>query len=631
MRKRILHILTVIVVLFGSQSCNEYLDVVPDDIATIDIAFNSRANAEKYLFTLYSYMPQHASLSNPGICAGDECWANDVAGKNWAGLKIAKGNQGIVNPLLNYWASYKMFIALRDCNIFLENIDSPKDLEPYERDRWISEVKFLQAYYHFWLLRMYGPVPIVDENVDVSSTVDAVRLPRETVDEVVNHIVALLDEAMPNLPPVIQNKADELGRITQPIAAAVKARVLVTAASPLFNGNSNYPGFVTDDGAEYINSTFDAEKWVKAKEACKVAIDLAHAGGHSLFQYPGSALYNLSDTTILKMSIRGAVSEKWNEEVIWGSSLSRSGWLQNASLPRLDPSVKAEVVERVNSYWSPTLRMAELFYSNNGVPIESDKTYDYSSRYELGQAPEDHAFYVKPGYTTVNLHFNREARFYASLAFDGNIMYGHGRFNDKKGNKDPWVVKAKKGQTAARINTYQYSVTGYWPKKLVHEDDVLGSNYTREVYPWPVFRLSDLYLLYAETLNEVDGPEASYEWIDKVRDRAGLEGVKTSWTNYAKNPAEATTKDGMRKIIHQERLIELAFEGQRFWDLRRWLEASDYMNNDIRGWDTEQKDAEAYYRIKKIDELEFKQRDYLWPISERDLIVNPALDQNPGW
>src|SRR5690606_38133836 len=102
-------------------------------------------------------------------------------------------------------------------------------------DRWIAEVKFLKAYYHFWLFRLYGPIPLIKENIPVSASVDEVKRKRSTVDECVEYMVELIDEAAPDLPKKIVNRTFELGRITQPIAFSLKAIVLVTAASPLFN------------------------------------------------------------------------------------------------------------------------------------------------------------------------------------------------------------------------------------------------------------------------------------------------------------------------------------------------------------------------------------------------------------
>lgn len=609
-------------------SCNSFLDVVPDNVATIDIAFNSRVNAERFFYTLYGYLPAHASNSNPGLIAGDEIWTNDVTGRNWGGLNIAKGDQRITDPYLDYWSDEDMFVAIRDCNIFLENIDQPRDLEPFEKERWIAEAKFLKAYFHFWLMRMYGPVPIIRENISVSGDVNEVRRSRDPVDEVVDYIVELIDEAMPGLPDAIQNRGEELGRITQPIAAAIKAKILATAASPMFNGNNFYSSWVNEEGEPYINPQFDPQKWERAARACDTAIMLAESGGHSLYYYPGSSIFDLSDSTILKMSIRGSVSEKWNPEVIWGSANPTAATLQNWSFTRIDPSARAEILEQVQSYWAATYRMAELYYSNNGVPITEDKTYDYNDRLDLITTGDDHQYYLEPGFETVRLHLNREPRFYASLSFDGNLIYGQGRLDDK----DQWVVRGKESQVSGQIDAFRYSVTGYLPKKLVNEEDVLSTNYSRETYPWPVMRLADLYLLYAEVLNEVDGPsEKAYEYIDKVRERAGLAGVVESWQEYSTNPEKVNTKDGLREIIHQERLIELAFEGHRFWDLRRWWKLEEKMNTDIKGWSINKKTAEEYYQLRTVGETKFTKKDYLWPISEADIIVNTNLDQAPGW
>src|SRR5690606_6599447 len=110
-----------------------------------------------------------------------------------------------------------------------------------------------------------------------------------------------------------------------------------------------------------------------------------------------------------------------------------------------------------------------------------------------------------------------------------------------------------------------------------------------EEYPWPMMRLADLYLIYAEALNESSGPsEEVFLYLDKIRERAGLKGVKESWTNYSKNPTKPTSKEGLRDIIRRERNIEMCFEGSRFWDLRRWKLAAQELNKNITGWDRNQ-------------------------------------------
>src|SRR3546814_4028896 len=116
---------------------------------------------------------------------------------------------------------------------------------------------------------------------------------------------------------------------------------------------------------------------------------------------------------------------------------------------------------------------------------------------------------------TVGLHFDREPRFYASLAFDGALWYGQGRLDDTQ----PWTVQSKLGQPQARVSSNRYSVTGYWPKKLVSYENIIGtgSTYTLRTYPWPVMRLADLYLMYAEAMNELNGPSRSEEHTSELQ------------------------------------------------------------------------------------------------------------------
>lgn len=615
------------IVVFAMFSCDSYVDVVPDNIATIDIAFNSRNNAETFLATLYGYLPAFtAREGNPGFFAGDEMWSNETASQGWEGLNIARGFQIVTDPFLDNWSSNDMFVALRDCNIFLENIDRPRDIEEFERQRWIAEAKVLKAYYHFWLMRMYGPIPTIKENTEVFTSVEGVRAERDKVDDTVEYIVSVIDEALPNLPPLIQNVGEELGRLTQPAAAAIKAKILVYAASPMFNGNTDYIAYVNNDGEAYFNQTYDVSKWEAAAIACKEAIDYAEVGGHVLHET--TAQFAISDTTRVKLSLREAVTEPWNQELIWGYSNGSTNAIQSGAYTRTNDEITAENIEKVTSNWAPTFRMAELFYSNNGVPIEEDVNYDYAGRFDLQIGDADHRYFISQGYETVGLHFNRETRFYSSLAFDGATIFGKGRFDDDV----PWVVQAKAGEVSAAINQTQFSVTGYWPKKLTNVLDQLVTNFTSERYPWPIIRLGDLYLMYAEALNEANGPTAeAYDFIDRVRDRANLEGVQASWSTYSNDPSKPNSQEGLREIIHQERLIELAFEGHRFWDLRRWKKAQAYMNQPIQGWEIDQRLAEDYYQLRTIWNPIFNLKDYFWPIPEGDIIANPNLDQSPRW
>lgn len=615
-------------------SCNNYLDVIPDNVATIDHAFTMRSEAEKYLFTCYSYLPSEGDPQwNPAFVAGDEFWQfYPVTNFNENSLQIARGNQNIVDPYLNYWDGLQggkpLFTAIRDCNIFLENIDNVIDLEPYMKVRWVAEVKFLKAYYHFWLLRMYGPVPIIRENLPISSSAEEVKVIRQPVDSVVNYIVTLLDEAAVDLPAVVPDLTSELGRVTSLAALSIKARVLTLAASPLFNGNSDFANFSNPDGTSLFSAAGDPEKWQRAAEACREAIEACHAAGKKLYYFP-STLYDISETTRIKMNIRNSIGERWNEELIWGSSNSTANFIQRLCMARIDPS--RLINEQALGQLAPTMRMAELFYSENGVPISEDKTWEYANRYELRTATAEDKYNLKEGYETVALHFDREPRFYADLAFDGAIWYGQGKYDDD----DPWHVEAKMDQTSARKGVGRYSITGYFAKKLVNWNFIIqdGQSLSIEEYPWPIMRLADLYLLYAEALNEVNGPGAEvYSWLNLVRERAGLKSVEESWSTWSKQPDKYTTKEGLREIIHRERLIEMAFEGHRYWDLRRWKKAADAFDDPVIGWDVEKADAESYYQPRVLFKQTFRApRDYFWPIREHNTVVNRKLLQSQGW
>lgn len=633
--KRTIKILSVTILLSISSACSDFMDIVPDNVATIDQAFRMNSTAERFLFTCYSYMPLHSSFGgNPAFAGGDEFWL--VPGHSNTAWQIARGNQRIVDPYMNFWQGAQggkdLYEGIRQTNIFLENIDDVPDMEAAEKRRWIAEAKFLKAYYHFWLARMYGPIVVVKENLPVSASGEEVNRPRSSVDEVFDYVVELLDEATLDLPERIDNEVSELGRITKTIALSVKAQVLVTAASPLFNGNEDFVGYSGPDGKELFNTTFDLDKWKRAADATKDAIELAESLGHDLYSYqPEFSQYELSDTTTTKMSIRNSVTEKWNSEIIWGNTNSMARGIQGSATPR---GLNPERVDNAGTRGSiaPPIKIAEMFYSDNGVPIREDKTWNYSERFNLRIVSDTEKYNLKEGYTTVALHFDREPRFYASLAFDGGIWYGQGNYDDD--SNDLFFVSSKKGQPAAPVTEYAYSVTGYWPKKLVNFNNIIGSGntYTIEEYPWPVIRLADLYLMYAEALNEVEGPVSEvHKYVDLVRERAGLPSVENAWTNYSDYPDKYTTKEGMREIIHRERLIELAFEGKRFWDLRRWKQATEELNQPITGWDLGQEDANGYYRERLVYEQRFTTREYLWPLNENVLLSNTNIEQNPGW
>ncbi len=616
--------------LIRLSSCSDFLGLIPDNVATLNHAFAMRSEAEKYLFTCYSYMPKDGNPGqDPAMEGGDEIWRLSNQGSSY--FSMARGYQNVTNPYGdNLWIN--LYRGLRDCNIFLENINNVPDMLESERYQWIAEVKTLKAYYHLYLVRMYGPVPVIKENLPIDADVNEVKVVRNPVDSCFAYMVQLIDEAVDFLDPNVYtpNQQQEAGRITRPVALALKAKILVTAASDLFNGNTDQATLKNPDGTQLFNQEFSVEKWRIAADACKQAIDACDLAALKLYVYSSNyQQFKLTDTVQYQLSLRNSVCERWNNEVIWANTQSYCA-IQGSALPLLDSRYVENFVPRGD--YSPTLKIVEQFYSQHGVPINEDKTWDYNNRYDLREGTDKESLYIRKGYTTVNLHFDREPRFYATLGFDGGVWYGQGVYDNTKPN-DLFYVQTKKGQRNA-AGADRSTVTGYFIKKVIHFENVIGAGTTYSVnnYPWPVIRLGDLYLLYAEALNEVEGPsEEAYKYLNSVRERAGLLKVDEAWTTYSNVPDKYKSQTGLREIIRQERLNELAFEGQRFWDLRRWKEAARIMNNPIQGWDRLQDSPVAYYRKVTLFDQTFGSKDYFWPIKDSQISVNPNLVQNIGW
>jgi hypothetical protein len=630
--------------------CADYLDIVPDNVASLDDAFTDRTNAERFLFGCYNFLPGAADFkNNPSLIASDEWWWNDdnavFRGFGYNAFKISLGLQNSNDPIIDFWrgenGGKRLWLAIRDCNVFLENIHLPPDIPEWERRKWIAEVKFLKAYYHYYLMHLYGPVPIVRENLQLSDEPGKVRVYRDPVEDVADYIAELIDEAVPDLPmEVFSTGIIDAGRITKPIALAVKAKALVWAASPLFNGNPDYLNFKDNRGRQliYLGDPVgqpDVKRWERAAEAIKNAIDTAHIAGHGImFSYMPAGM-TMSDITRRKYTLRAAITEVYNPEIIWPevSGNAGKGSLQALCQPLLGSTYAANRTTDVQELSAP-LHIAEQFYTNNGIPVDEDPEWvlkiggSLSNRYETQAAGADHQYYIRLGQYTAKLNFYREPRFYAFLGFDRGIWEGNGQ--TEAGSHQ---VEGFMGEQSGYVQKYAHIQTGYYVKKLVSTGTIQASSgYSGVEYSFPVIRLADLYLLYAEALNEIKSvPDADvWQWIDIIRERAGLNGVVDSWKK-STNPDKPRTKNGMREIIKQERLIELCFEAQRMPDLRRWKDAARYMNIPVQGWNYGGGKRETYYQVKTYYQRDYTTKHYLWPFELNDLTVNGNLVQNPGW
>jgi hypothetical protein len=623
-------------------SCNSFLDIVPDDIPIMDHAFTNQREAEKFLFTCYSYLPGSGlQAGNVGLQAGDEIWFPDgnkrVAAPAWDYIAKSVNTPELVRP--NFWSgsdyAINLWTGIRDCNTFIEKMSDMslvQDISIDERARWIAEAKFLKAYYNFFLLRLYGPIPIIDKAIPISADPSTVQVQRESIDDCLSYILNLLDESYMPLPLVITNTYSELGRITRPINRALKAKVMLMAASPLFNGNIDFANFKNIDGSLFFNQTADPQKWVDAAEAAKEAITVAHMAGFQLYEFKLDPTLGITLTprSMIQMSTRNAICDKWNSEIIWGlSGINRSGAsIQYAAMAKVDAGMDDT---KTRGSLAPTFAVVKMFYSKNGVPINEDKTLDFSDLEALRVVQSSEAVDMETGYSTARMNFDRENRYYACLGFDGGKWLTS--YHANRSDVGSYVVKAKRGEIGSGMIEGAHAATGYFSKKLVHWSTQFTASASVVEYSWPEIRLADVYLMYAEALNESQGPvDDVFRYLNMIRARAGLEGVEEAWNKYSINPSKPTTKEGMRQIIRQERMIELALEGSRYWDLLRWKLGDEYLNAPIVGWDRSQIEASAYYKTTVITHRLFvSPRDYFLPIQNSELRVNNKLVQNPGW
>lgn len=641
---------------FLASGCNDYLDVVPDNTQEITALFNRKEEAYKALATCYHYIPEYDNTYSVLSMSDEMIMGID---RLTVGKRAVLGQVSADTPLMSYWygnyeanwtapCEVSLFIPLRICNTFLNNIGRVPDMTQSEITRWASEVKFLKAYYHFLLFSQYGPIPIIDKETQLDVTDPENLVERRPVDEVVDYIVNLLDEACEGLPIRVINTS-ELGRIDQTICKSLKAKVLLYAASPLFNNNPQYYEVANTDGTKLFpqnDTQLEKQKWERALTAYEDALKVCQQAGVKLFYYPETNFSTNIDAMNYKFmttkypehanrlpamyNYQYAMVTNWNEEVIWG--LSRPAHKTSNNWHEIQRSINfkhATTSESTGDAWQwfgPTLNATEFFYTANGLPMDEDPTFDYDNRDAVTTIPAEYRDVAITNEQTASMFLGREPRFYASIGFDRSIVRGYGTLYQLK-------MRYQEGNGRQSHTDIDVPTSGVFLRKLMHPDTKGNGTITR--YAWPIIRLNEMMLSYAECLNETKGTAAQAEILEilnQIRERSGVPTVEEAWAN-AIHPDKYKTQEGMREIIKQERTAELAFEGYRNDDVRRWLEGSKYFNAHIWQWNADATTAAEYYqRIEDPKLLHvFTQRNYLWPIPTEEIVKNPKLVQNPGY
>jgi hypothetical protein len=613
--RKLYSIFLLVAIAIVIQSC-DFLDVVPKNNPNYKSVFRSRSGAKKALHGLYSYIPDYSfPRYDISVATDGFSWPPGYSTGAFRQKSYWANNFGASSGDFDFWGTtgyhaLNLYGGIRYCFSFIKNIDNVPDMTNREKEQWKAQANFLIAYYYFLLLKNYGPVPLISNEVPFKST----NFPkRASVDSTVSFIIKYLNKAIPDL--LAQYPPNDYGKVTSVAAKAIKAKVLVFAASPLFNGEAPkmYEDLTGPDGKHLFPEKPDPSKWKKALDAANSAIDAAHAARKKLYEYTGSKptawdTWTKKDQAIASNIFK--VVKKWNEELIWGYTMdvNSSSWQHYSYRNCVSP------VRALNSL-EITIEAVERFYTQDGLPIDVDPNYDYKDRYK-----------VKSGDSTAYLNRDRSPRFYATVAYDRGEFYMNGKtlgVRTRKGDMQGLVKDINDGGS-----------TGYFLQKFTNPKTVLTCNEQRyEPYPFPIIRLAGLYLLDAEAYNEVHGALSgkALDYFNDVRKRAGVPTLADSWAKVGGVP---TSKEKLRQIIHQERYNELAFEGYWYYDMRRWVVAKKYLDRPVHGWDVTSSTQNGFYQLQSTYEnvdRKFNNRFYFLAIPISVMNINNNLVQNPGY
>ena len=294
MKKYILKYVLPLFAVFMTVSCSDFLDNAPDGEITIEMVFNDRDRTESWLAGLYSGIPDPYTrmMQNYDAYADDYAPSPGWEPYGWDCISKIKGNWNSDSPWNgDFWMNLPM--RIRQAYIFIDNVKPLPEQYPssirYEAEidavYMKAEARFLIAYYYYLMVNTYGAIPLQTWLSSFDDTAESLMIGQNPYDDVIDWIDTELQEVAGILPPSQDSKPQRYGRATSIMALAVRARMLVFAASPLVNGNDDpdYVDFKNNKGEHIFNSTYDHKKWEKATKACKELIDAAHANGHALY------------------------------------------------------------------------------------------------------------------------------------------------------------------------------------------------------------------------------------------------------------------------------------------------------------------------------------------------------------
>lgn len=565
--------LFILIISLTFCSCkNDVLDVTPTTIITSEAIFQDSVLTDAYVVGRYLRAGGPFTFGRPL----SQVWLGSITDESIATYDNGSFSlvKGIISPenssfMANYWS--ENYRGIRECNIALQNLDKVPMSQP--RKNWFkAEIQFIRAYRYHDLLITYGDVPIIGDRVYQLTDTDLEGLyDRRPVQECIAYAISELDASAAGLANAAKSFSIPWGRATREAAMTLKARLLLYAASPLYNNGKN-------------GST---AQWAVAAAAAKEVMDLKkfslYTGGFAklfLTEKTSEAIYERTFTT----TSTHISMERQNGPNGFG------GWAGNTPTQLL-----------VDEF--------ELIGPTDGVlPV-------------TGYSDSEHMVpIINPAATALGYndktspYVKRDPRFAESLLYNGILHRGRlietflpGGLDSKDGN-EPW-------------NT---SKTGFYPNKFVDPSKpILSPPATAGTQPWKYMRYAEVLLNYAEAQNEAVGPDVNvYAAINQIRARAGMPNIPTG-----------LSQSDMRNRIRHERRIELLWEEHRYYDVRRWMIAPQMESLPVQGiLPTKASNGTVTYeRIKVFDRI-WKNAFYWMPIPIADIQASGGkLKQNPGY
>jgi hypothetical protein len=641
--KKLLYILLFSAILPSFYSCSNFMEFPEVADFNVDSVFSKYVNTEKLLYAMYvDAVPLNFDTRSFGTgrrfgggtfasAITDEGQAFHVQQKYYV-QQYYKGNVDA-----NYSASWSSSFpgeddyslkwkTIRKAYILLQNVDRVPDATTAQKERIKGEAKLMIATVYFEMWKRYGGVPLITKAYTGSESEAELQLPRNTFEETYNFIIGLLDDVITNykdyIPANYTSLPNEFGRFPLAFAYGLKARAMLYAASPLFNTDKPYSDALGDKSNLICFMNYDKERWKKAADAATEAIDFCTANGYKLVDNE-SQRENGMNYTVANIEY----PSNGNTEVIWGIEEGQNGsnW-PYFTFVRGIPSTYGYAANLV------PLNQVERYEMDDDVNPGIYKDWNAQQSFDTNiPANLTDASQAKVLLATAarKAYEGLDPRFYASITYNGVNDYGKWGPTGDLDFADAVLDDSTKFSTnnGQCSEAKQSTTILHYVRKFTRGYEGRESS----MHPLNIYmRMAELYLIRAEALNEYNAAPTQqvYDDLNVIRARSGMCGVKTG-----------ATQDEMREIIAHERNIELFYEDQRWFDLRRTLKAAEKIpvtiyKVQIRKWYHTASDKWPYkITYDKVPYMKrwWDDKLYMNPFPKSEINKFYGLVQNPGW